>query len=689
MKKSILFEIGVEELPARFIPSAEEQLLKKTEEWFTAMRISYDHMESFSTPRRLAVRIDGAAVEQTTIQEEVRGPALSIAKKNEEWTKAALGFTKGQGKSVDDIYTKEQNGTTYIFVEKVIEGKETKELLPTFKEVIASLTFPQQMKWGAQSFTFARPIRWLVALYGEEVIPFSIADVQTSNQTRGHRFLGDYATLNHPADYEQVLHDLYVIVQPKDRAKLIQEGIQAIEEKEDFQVIVEDSLLSEVVHLVEYPTVFVGTYEESFLDLPSEVLTTSMQEHQRYFPVEKDGKLIPYFIGVRNGDDESIDQVVAGNEKVLQARLSDGEFFYHEDQKKTIDEYNEQLKSIVFQEKLGTVYEKVSRVEKIAVQIAKEIGVDDSSLHAIRRTSSICKFDLPTLMVNEFPELQGIMGETYARLAHEKEEVAVGIREHYLPLHAAGDLPSTEVGSIVSVADKLDTIVGCISVGLMPTGSRDPYGLRRQAIGVLRILYANDWKVPVENFIQIVQDLLTDQGIEITTNISDLKEFIRKRAAYVMHELGIEQDIIESVLSNDIGVFSYRLEKAKALFNMRNNHAYKNVQEAFTRVLNIEKQAKEGPIETSLFETDSERALYDRYVTVRKHFAEAENRFDAKKGLESLSSLAQPIDDFFEHNMVMTDDKEIRANRLALLFQLAKLIRAYAHVDKIEWKQIF
>jgi len=689
VKKSILFEIGVEELPARFIPAAQEQFLHKTATWFKDMRITYDQIESFSTPRRVAVRIEGVAAEQTTIEEEIRGPALSIAKQEEEWTKAAIGFTKGQGKTVDDIYIKEQKGTTYIFVEKVTEGKKTEELLPTFKEVITSLPFPQQMKWGAESFTFARPIRWLVALYGEDVIPFSIAGVNTSNETRGHRFLGTHATLNDPSEYEQVLHERYVIVHPEIRATLIQEGIQAIEEKQGFHVIVEDSLLSEVVHLVEYPTVFVGTYEESFLELPSEVLTTSMQEHQRYFPVEKDGKLVPYFIGVRNGDNQSIDQVVAGNEKVLQARLSDGEFFYHEDQKKTIDEYSEQLQSIVFQEKLGTVYEKVSRVEKIAEQIAEEIGVDDSTLHDIRRTASICKFDLPTLMVNEFPELQGVMGEKYARLAHEKEEVAVGIREHYLPLHAAGDLPTTEVGSIVSVADKLDTIVGCISVGLMPTGSRDPYGLRRQAIGVLRILYANDWKVPVETFIQIVQDLLTAQGIEITTNISDLKEFIRRRASYVMHELGIEQDIIESVLFNDIGVFSYRLEKAKELFNMRNDHSYKKVQEAFTRVLNIEKQAKEGPIQTNLFETDSERTLYDRYVTVRENFAEAENHFDAKKGLESLSTLAQPIEEFFEHNMVMTDDERIRANRLALLFELAKIIRSYAHIDKIEWKQTF
>lgn len=689
MKKSILFEIGVEELPARFIPSAEEQFLHKTATWFKDMRIPYEHLESFSTPRRLAVRIEGVADEQTTIEEEVRGPALSIAKQEEEWTKAAIGFTKGQGKTVHDIYTKEQKGTTYIFVEKVTEGRKTEDLLPTFKEVITSLTFPQQMKWGTESFAFARPIRWLVALYGEDIIPFTIAGVDTSNETRGHRFLGSYTTLNDPSEYENVLRELYVIVHPEKRAKLIQEGIQVIENRRGFHAIVEDELLSEVVHLVEYPTVFIGKYEESFLELPSEVLTTSMQEHQRYFPVQKNGKLVPYFIGVRNGDDESIEQVVAGNEKVLQARLADGEFFYHEDQKKTIEEYNEQLKSIVFQEKLGTVYEKVSRVKKIAEQIAEEIGVDDSTLNDIRRTASICKFDLPTQMVNEFPELQGVMGEKYARLAHEKEDVAVGIREHYLPLHASGELPSTQVGSIVSVADKLDTIVGCISVGLMPTGSRDPYGLRRQSIGVLRILYANDWKVPVETFIQIVQELLVAQGIEITTKISDLREFIRRRAAYVMHELGIEQDIIESVLFNDIGVFSYRLEKAKELFNMRNDHSYKKVQEAFTRVLNIEKQAKEGPIQTNLFETESERTLYNRYLTVRDKLSEAEKHFDAKKGLESLSLLAQPIEKFFEHNMVMTDDEQVRENRLALLFELAKLIRAYAHIDKIEWKQTF
>lgn len=689
MSQAVLFEIGVEELPARFIKNAEKQLADKTATWFTDLRIPYEKITVFSTPRRLAVRIEGVSDTQTTIREDVRGPALSIAKKDGEWTKAAIGFTRGHGRSVDDITTKEVKGTDYIFISKVTEGQKTATLLPTFKEVITSLTFPQQMRWGEETFSFARPIRSLVAIYGEDVIPFSIAGVQTSNETKGHRFLGSDITVTNPFDYEQQLKGNYVIVDPRERSNMIVAQIKEIEQQEQFHVVVEEALLDEVANLVEYPTAFVGTFEQSFLRLPSEVLITSMQEHQRYFPVEKDDKLLPYFIGVRNGDANHIENVVKGNEKVLHARLADGEFFFEEDQKKSIDTYNEMLRSIVFQEKLGTVHDKVTRVHKIAEEIAKAIGADASVIEDVQETAKISKFDLPTLMVNEFPELQGVMGEKYARIKHVKEVVALAIKEHYYPLHAGGELPSTEVGSIVSVADKLDTIIGCISVGLMPTGSRDPYGLRRQGIGVLRIIHASGWNVSVETFIQITQDCLREQGIEMATSIEDLKEFVRMRASYVMRELGIEQDIIDSVLHQDIGVFSYRFEKAKQLYAMRNDEAYKKVQEAFIRVLNMEKQTKDETIHEKLFETESERFLYDRYVEVKDQFIQADRRYEAKVALESLATLAEPIEEFFDHNMVMTDNMDIRSNRLALLAGVASLIRKYAHMDKIEWKQTF
>ncbi len=689
MSQPVLFEIGVEELPARFIKDAEQQLKEKTTTWFTDLRIPYEAISVFSTPRRLAIRIEGVAENQTTIEEEVRGPALHIAKKDGEWTKAAIGFTRGQGKTVADITIKDVKGTEYIFVHKITEGQPTKTLLPTLKNVITSLTFPQQMRWGSETFSFARPIRWLLALYGDQVIPFEITGVETSNETKGHRFLGKNVTVTNPYDYERLLDEQYVIVDPKERSNRIVAQIKAIEQQNDFQVIIEDSLLREVTNLVEYPTAFVGTYAQSFLSLPSEVLVTSMQEHQRYFPVKKENKLLPYFISVRNGDDNHIENVVKGNEKVLQARLADGEFFFEEDQKKSINTYNEMLESIVFQEKLGTIHDKVTRVQKIAVNIAKLIGVDQAVVDDVEETAKICKFDLPTLMVNEFPELQGVMGEKYARIFGVKDDVALAIKEHYFPLHAGGKLPSTEVGSIVSVADKLDTIVGCISVGLMPTGSRDPYGLRRQGIGVLRIVHASGWKVSVEQFIQIVQNCLQEQRIEQTTSLEDLKEFVRMRASYVMRELGIEQDIIDSVLHQDIGVFSYRLEKAKQLFAMRNNETYKQAQEAFIRVLNMEKQAKGGNIHEELFETESERSLYEQYKDVKDRFTQADHRYEANVALESLATLAQPIEEFFEHNMVMTDNMDVRLNRLALLSKVASLIRMYAHIDKIEWKQTF
>src|SRR5690625_1495294 len=583
MSNNVLFEIGIEELPARFIDDAEKQLREKTNQWLQDLRIDFETITSFSTPRRLAVLIKGIASEQTTIQEEVRGPSEQIAKDEQgEWSRAAIGFAKGQGKTTDDIYIKDVKGASYVFVERRIEGQETIELLPAFKQVIESIQFQQNMRWGEGSFRYARPIRWLVALYNQQVIPFKIANVESGQVTYGHRFLGEKFSLDSPLEYEEKLEKNFVIANPKKREQLIIDGAKQLEKEESFHIEIDDDLLTEVRNLVEYPTVFYGTFDEAYLKLPTEVLITSMKEHQRYFPVKTaEGKLLPYFVSVRNGDDYEIQTVVKGNEKVLSARLADGQFFYEEDQKQNIDFYQEKLTRVVFQEKLGTTHEKVERVIALTKRLTKLLDVDSELIAKTVRAAEISKFDLMTEMVNEFTELQGIMGEKYARLFGEDEVVATAIREHYLPNQAEGDLPESLPGAIISVADKLDTIVGFISVGLKPTGSQDPYSLRRQATGILRILQARKWEISLESLLSIT---MNQYGLQENNEIkADLEEFFKLRASYLLKKTGIEQDVIDAVFKKEIGHYAYAVDKANILTAKRNDPGFKIVEESLVR----------------------------------------------------------------------------------------------------------
>lgn len=694
MMRHVLFEIGLEELPAGYIDDAEQQLATKTEKWLKDLRISYEDITTYSTPRRLAVLIRNMAEEQTTIEEEAKGPAVKITKDKEgNWTKAAIGFTKGQGKTVEDIYTKEIKGTSYIFVKKHIQGQQTAELLPGFKTIIESISFAKNMHWGEETLRYARPIRWLVAMYGEDIIPFTIAHVQTSNITYAHRFLGEKIELRNPTEYQNRLRENFVIADAKEREQLIMDGIHRLEAAKHIRIPMETALLNEVRNLVEYPTIFIGAFEAKFLMLPSEVLITSMKEHQRYFPVKsKDGELLPYFVGVRNGDDYAIEHVIKGNEKVLYARLSDGEFFYEEDQKHTINYYLEKLDRVVFQEKLGTISDKMDRVVQITRKLSMHLNLDETTTNLALRAAKISKFDLVTNMVNEFTELQGVIGEKYAHIFGEDPAVAMAIREHYMPVQSNGQLPASLIGSIVSVADKLDTIVGCISVGLTPTGSQDPYALRRQAVGVLRILENNHWDIPLETLLEDTQSLYQTSGVELENTGSiayKIQSFFQLRATFLLKEWQIEQDVIQAVLDKKIGVFDYTLAKAKVLSAKRNDNQFKSVQEALVRILNLSDKAETTEIDSELFVTDSETALFHAYKSVREDFYLLNKNKQASKALACLGRLAEPIHQFFDNNMVMTDDDQQRKNRLALVKNISIIINDYAVLTAIEWKQHF
>lgn len=694
MTKDVLVEIGLEELPARFVDDAENQLLTKTGNWFNDLRISYTSIVSFSTPRRLAVLIKDVAEEQTSLEEEVKGPALKIAQDEDgNWTKAAVGFTKGQGQAVDDIYTKDVKGTTYIFVKKQIIGKPTHELLPQFNEIITSIQFKKNMRWGEQSLRYARPVRWIAALFGHDLIPFEVAGVKTDNRTYGHRFLGKMTTLSAPDEYEKALEGQYVIVNPEKRRQMIIDGLRKAEAEHGFRIPEDDELLNEVCNLVEYPTVFVGSFDESYLSLPPEVLITSMKEHQRYFPVQsKDSKLLPYFVGVRNGDGYALNTVVKGNEKVLHARLSDAQFFFEEDQKQPINYYLEKLERIVFQEKLGTIGDKVKRITAISDQLTKWLNLNEETRSNTLRAAEICKFDLPTNMVDEFTNLQGIIGETYALNAGEEQAAARAVAEHYLPVQSDGVLPETVEGAIVSIADKIDTIVGCIFAGLIPSGSQDPYALRRQATGVLKILKAYNWNITVESLLNLAEQQYKDSNTGVSEkekSRTEIKRFFSHRITYLLKESAIQPDVIQAVLYNGIGIIPYLAAKAENLSYERNNPEFKPVQEALVRVLNLASKTDLLTISRGIFETDSEQKLYETYLTVKDDYESANNNQEAANALRQLGKLSQPIHDFFDHNMVMTDVEAIRNNRLALLNNIAALICTYADLSAIEWKQHF
>lgn len=694
MGKNIIFEIGLEELPARFVDQTEKQLVERTEQWLNELRISYTSMESYSTPRRLAVLIKNVSDVQTSLDVEVKGPSEKIAKESDgNWSKAAIGFTKGQGKTPEDIYIKKVKDTPYIYVNKFIEGDKTINLLPSFKKVIESLQFPNNMRWGTKTMRFVRPIKWLVALYDNEVVPFEVADVSTQNITYGHRFLSGEIQIDNPLQYEQILQDNYVIANSQKRKELIKKGIKQLEIEHDYVISVDEDLLNEVNNLVEYPTVFMGSFDQQYLNLPTEVLVISMKEHQRYFYVkDNNGHLLPYFIGVRNGNDYKLDNVIKGNEKVLHARLADAQFFYEEDNRNTIEFYQNKLQNVIFQEKLGTVSDKVKRVQQIAKEIATHLSLSKDDFEKVVRAAEICKFDLTTNMVNEFTELQGVIGEKYALNFGEDKEVAQAIREHYLPTHAAGKLPESLIGAIVSVADKLDTVAGTIYIGLTPTSSHDPYGLRRQTIGILRILEEWKWDISVSELFNIPFELFNELSLKVDSEKDakeTLLEFIKYRVMFILKERKIEPDVIQAVLNKSVENLPYLMKKASIISSKRNDDRFKIVQEALVRVLNLAEQAQEVNIDPDLFETEAEQNLYDVLQEVIPAYRLKDTNKEAEEALNQLSQLASPIHDFFETTMVMSDDQKIRENRLGMIYQIARLIKDYADLAEVEWKQNF
>lgn len=689
MAHTFLLEIGLEEMPAHVVTPSIKQLVKKTEDYLKDQRIDFDAVKPFSTPRRLTIQIEGLADKQPDVNETVKGPAKKIALDDEgNWSKAAIGFTKGQGLSTDDITFKEVKGTEYVFVEKHIAGKPVKEVLIGLKDVITSMTFPTLMKWNVYRLDFIRPIRWMVALLDDEVLPIQILDVTASNVSRGHRFLGQDTTINSADEYEEKLKEQFVIVDAQKRKDLIVKQIKEIQDENNWVININPGLLEEVNNLVEWPTAFFGKFDEKYLQLPSEVLITSMKDNQRFFYVnDQNGNILPFFISVRNGNSEYIENVIAGNEKVLTARLEDAMFFYQEDQAKDIDFYVNKLKKVSFHDKISTMFEKMQRVEKIAEVIGQHAKLSDQELKDVKRAAQIYKFDLVTGMVGEFSELQGVMGEKYALLKGENEAVATAIREHYMPISATGELPATKVGSVLSLADKFDSILTFFAAGMIPSGSNDPYALRRQANGIVRIVKNEELNFNLtemmEAFINAEKDANVAPDLDQNKEISEIVSFIKDRIVKQLKTDKIRHDIIDAAGNSNNDNIEFIFNVADILNEHKEDDNFKESVEALTRVLRIsEKQefaADDLNVDESLFENDSEKNLHSNVESISDDFFSLSSNDEYNK----LFDLKDSINDYFDQTMVMAKDENVKNNHLRELTKLSNMINWFADLNQL------
>ncbi|WP_461223876.1 glycine--tRNA ligase subunit beta [Lacticaseibacillus suihuaensis] len=686
MAHNYLLEIGLEDMPAHVVTPSLQQLADKAAAFLSDNHLAFDHIEQFATPRRLAILVAGLADKQADIEEDVKGPAKKIAQDAEgNWSKAAIGFTRGQGMTVDDITFRAIKGVDYVYLHKAIAGKPAAALLPGLIDVVKSLTFPTRMKWGANDFEYIRPIHWLVSLLDDQVIPMQLLDIQAGRRTEGHRFLGEPVELATAQDYVPALLAQKVIVTPADRKAKIAAQIAAIAAANDWTIDLDADLLEEVNNLVEWPTAFAGRFDEKYLAIPEAVLITSMKDNQRYFYArDAAGRMVNAFIGVRNGNTAYLDNVIAGNVKVLTARLEDAAFFYAEDQKKTIADYVARLQTVSFHDKIGPMAAKMARVKTIAGLLADRVGLAEADKAHLLRAAEIYKFDLVTAMVGEFAELQGVMGQVYATLAGEDPAVALAIKEHYQPISADGELPTSTVGTLLAIADKLDSLMSFFAVDLIPSGSNDPYALRRQAFGIVRMIAEHHWSFPVAAVQQAVVTALSDadltSGLDYTHNQAALTDFMRDRVAQYLSATTGRHDILDAVVNSTTVDVAGMIDAAAVLTKHQDDPDNKAVMEALGRVVRIaDKQPVNVAVDSALFENSTEKALHDAISAAKSGYGDQ----PSEANYQALRGLTPAITDYFTETMIMADDPAVRANRLSELTGLAAMIHQFGDVTAV------
>ena len=666
MAKDLLFEIGAEEIPAGFMPNILGQLKQLAETKLNDAHLPFESIATYGTPRRLALIVKGLADTSAEISERHKGPSASIAYDADgNATKAAIGFARGKGLDVADLVVEDG----YIYAETKTAGVPAKDIVTEMlPQLITGLNFPKSMHWGNLDAKFVRPVRWLVALLDEEVIPVEFATVKSGNVTRGHRFLGaDEITIKNAASYVDTLKENFVMVDQDARRELISKQLHDMAASKNASIVWDDDLLEEINYLVEWPTALCGGFEESYLALPDAAIITPMKDHQRYFPlVDQDGKLLPMFLTVRNGSDHSIEVVQAGNERVLRARLDDAKFFFNEDRKKPLIDRQDGLTKIVFQEGLGNLADKTERLLKLGRVFGEECGLHEDTVVVLERATELAKTDLTTGMVTEFTELQGVMGKEYALLDGESPEVAEAIFEQYLPRFAGDVLPQTEAGKVLSIIDKVDNIVATFSRGLIPTGSQDPYALRRQTIGILNILLGSEWNISLRPIFKASMELLNVLAEKQDELLDQVEEFFTLRLKNIFLDREVPHHVIDLLLSNN----ELSVADAEGLVNaLLANRIDENVElvQAYTRMYNLVKDVEYTGVNSDLLKEDAEKELFEAASKASEASSAAWEAGDYDAVVAVPATLVPAINKFFEDVMVMDKDEAIKANRLQLV----------------------
>lgn len=666
MAKDLLFEIGAEEIPAGFMPNILGQLKQLAETKLNDAHLPFESIATYGTPRRLALIVKGLADTSAEISERHKGPSASIAYDADgNATKAAIGFARGKGLDVADLVVEDG----YIYAETKTAGVPAKDIVTEMlPQLITGLNFPKSMHWGNLDAKFVRPVRWLVALLDEDVIPVEFATVQSGNVTRGHRFLGaDEITIKNAASYVDTLKENFVMVDQDARRELISKQLHDMAASKNASIVWDDDLLEEINYLVEWPTALCGGFEESYLALPDAAIITPMKDHQRYFPlVDQDGKLLPMFLTVRNGSDHSIEVVQAGNERVLRARLDDAKFFFNEDRKKPLIDRQYGLTKIVFQEGLGNLADKTERLLKLGRVFGEECGLHEDTVVVLERATELAKTDLTTGMVTEFTELQGVMGKEYALLDGESPEVAEAIFEQYLPRFAGDVLPQTEAGKVLSIIDKVDNIVATFSRGLIPTGSQDPYALRRQTIGILNILLGSEWNISLRPIFKASMELLNVPAEKQEELLGQVEEFFTLRLKNIFLDREVPHHVIDLLLSNN----ELSVADAEGLVNaLLANRIDENVElvQAYTRMYNLVKDVEYTGVNSDLLKEDAEKELFEAASKASEASSAAWEAGDYDAVVAVPATLVPAINKFFEDVMVMDKDEAIKANRLQLV----------------------
>lgn len=684
----LLFEIGMEELPARFLKQALNDLKHNLETKLETERIKFDEIKTYGTPRRLILDVHNLAEKQEDLDLVNMGPAKSVAYVNGELSRAGLGFAKSQGIEPEQLEIVETPKGEYIAARKFMEGRETKELLSEIlKSLVLELNFPKSMKWADKKLRFARPVQWFLALCDSEVIPFEIEGITSGNRSRGHRFFGKEFEVSNIDEYFTKIRENNVIIDLDERRALVKDLVAKCAEAGE-QVHIEDELLDEVTNLIEYPCPIVGTFNSDFLEVPQEVLIISMQVHQRYFPIlDNNGKLLPKFVVVRNGV-ESSDYVRKGNEKVLSARLADARFFYQEDLKHPLADNVEKLKTVVFQKDLGTIYQKIERTREIANYLVDVLGCADRR-EDVLRTVYLAKADLVSNMIGEkeFTKLQGFMGADYALKSGENEKVSLGIKEHYYPRFQGDLLPTEMEGIIAGISDRLDTLVGCFGVGVIPSGSKDPFALRRAALGIVNVIINSKLNISLKALVNRSLDTLQADGVlkrDRAEVEAEVLEFFKQREINIFGDMGFSKDVIDAVLNRDYDNIVEALERVKTLEAFAKEKEFGELLPVLKRVGNISKDHRDMTVDTALFKEEIEKELYNFSMSLSEKVEEALANKDYSKYLKEITTGKDIINNYFDKIIVMDKDETIKNNRLSQLRFLTDIFSKMADLNQIE-----